>query len=89
MRFTASIVAANWSNHEMTLGPGKYDDLCTYVVERTKIAERGGGVILIVIGGDKGTRFDVQADFATTLAIPDLLEEAAREIRRDMQQGKA
>lgn len=76
---------------EMTTmtGPGKYDDLCSYVTERTKIAERGGGVILIVINGDKGNGFDVQADFGTMLTIPDLLERIAQEIRQDMQQGKA
>jgi hypothetical protein len=45
-------------------------------------------VILIVIGGDKGNGFDVQADFATTLALPDMLEYMAREIRADMEGSK-
>jgi hypothetical protein len=72
----------------MTLGPGKYDDLCTYCAEQTGVTQHGGGVILIVIGGDKGNGFDVQADFATTLALPDMLEYMAREIRADMEGSK-
>lgn len=68
----------------MALGPGKYDDLCTYVRERT-----GGAVLLIVAGGQNGSGFSVQADFQTMLLLPDLLESVAAQIRRDMSQGRA
>jgi hypothetical protein len=71
------------------IGPGKYDDLCSYVTVKTGIDKRGGGVILIVINGDKGNGFAVQADLATTLAVPEMLEHIAQQIRSDMQQGKA
>jgi hypothetical protein len=70
-------------------GPGKYDDLCTYCAEQAGVAEHGGGVIVIVINGNKGNGFAIQADFATMLAIPDMLEYMAREIRADMEGGKA
>jgi hypothetical protein len=65
------------------IGPGKYDDLCTHVVEQTGIAKRGGGVILVVVGGDRGSGFSCQADLATTLIVPDMLEHIAQQIRQD------
>jgi hypothetical protein len=46
-------------------------------------------VIVIVVNGNKGNGFAIQADFATMLAIPDMLEYMAREIRADMEGGKA
>lgn len=39
--------------NKMALGPGKYDDLCTYVREKAK-AE---GAIVIVYGGERGQGF--------------------------------
>jgi hypothetical protein len=71
----------------MTRGPGKYDDLCTYVSEKVGITVSGGGVILIVLGGNKGNGFAVQADLQTTLAIPDMLENIAAQIRADVEIG--
>jgi len=66
----------------MALGPGKYDDLCTLVREQVGLGEDpGGGVIVIVVGGNKGSGFSCQADLRTTLGLPDLLEEIARQIR--------
>ena len=65
----------------MALGPGKYDDLCTTVREQVGIGDEGGGVIVIVFGGNKGSGFSCQADLRTTLGLPDLLEEIARQIR--------
>jgi len=62
----------------MALGPGKYDDLCTYVRERT-----GGSVLLIVAGGNKGNGFACQTDLETALLLPNLLENVAAQIRRD------
>lgn len=65
----------------MTLGPGKYDDVCTMVAEKVGIGERGGGVAVIIFGGNKGNGFSVQADLRTTLLMPDILEEMAKQIR--------
>jgi hypothetical protein len=66
----------------MALGPGKYDDVCSLVRERVGItAESGGGVLVIVIGGKHGTGFACQADLTTTMALPDLLESVAKQIR--------
>jgi len=68
----------------MALGPGKYDDACTLVRQHAGIDDNsGGGVIVIVLGGKRGNGFSCQADAATTLRLPDLLEEMARQIRAD------
>lgn len=64
----------------MSIGPGKYDDLCSLVRERTD----ADGVVLIVLGGDKGPGFSCQADLVTTLSLPELLEHIARQIREDL-----
>lgn len=70
----------------MPLGPGRYDDLCTYVREKTGIEEgQRGGVVLIVLGGDQGGGFSCQADAETTLALPELLEMVAKSIRGEFQ----
>lgn len=66
----------------MALGPGKYDDICTTVREHVGIGDKGG-VIVIVLGGNRGNGFACQADLATTSALPDLLESIARQIRQD------
>ena len=68
----------------MPLGPGKYDDLATLVLERAGVGAAGGGVIVIVLGGNRGAGFAVQADLATTMALPDILENVAAEMRRSM-----
>jgi hypothetical protein len=70
----------------MALGPGKYDDLCTYVRKQVGLVEDGnlsGGVVVIVLGGNRGNGFSVQADLRSTLELPELLEQLAREIRKD------
>jgi len=63
----------------MALGPGKYDDECTKVRE----AIGADGVLLVVVSGSKGSGFACQADYATTLALPDILEHIAQQIRQD------
>jgi hypothetical protein len=68
----------------MATGPGKYDDLCTYVREQT-----GGSVILIVVDGNRGAGFSCQADLKAALILPDMLEHVAASIRRDMKGGTA
>jgi hypothetical protein len=63
-------------------GPGKYDDVCTIVRERVGINDNtGGGVILIVIGGNKGSGFACQADPMVTLALPAMLEHVVHQMR--------
>jgi hypothetical protein len=69
----------------MPIGPGKYDQYCTDVREKTK----ADAVLLIVIGGDLGGGFSCQADLATTMKLPDILETVAAQIRRDGPQSMA
>lgn len=64
------------------IGPGKYDDLAT--LARFRADARG--VILIVIEGNHGSGFSVQAPAATTLALPAMLRLMANEIERDNQE---
>jgi len=63
----------------MTIGPGKYDDICTTVRERTNAQ----AVALIVLDGDKGNGFSVQSSAAVLKILPDILESMARQIRSD------
>ena len=65
----------------MALGPGKYDDVATLVRERTN----ADGVAVIIFNGDRGTGFSIQADLATTLSMPDILESVARQMRKDAE----
>lgn len=69
----------------MALGPGKYDDLATYVREQAKAS----GAMVIVIDGRLGSGFSVQADLAALIALPDLLEHMAAQIRADRGKLKA
>jgi hypothetical protein len=66
----------------MPMGPGKHDAFVTQVREATQ----AHGVLLIVIGPEPG--FSCQADAVTTLALPDILEEVAREMRASFAKGK-
>jgi hypothetical protein len=68
----------------MPLGPGKYDDLASYVRERAD-AE---GVIVIVVNGRQGNGFSVQGTATVTLKIPDLLDIVANEIRASFVKGE-
>jgi hypothetical protein len=63
----------------MSVGPGKYDDEVTWVRERTHAA----GVILIVLGGDKGAGFAVQATPEVVLDLPATLRTIADQIEAD------
>jgi hypothetical protein len=67
------------------IGPGKYDEEATMVMERVK----AGGVILIVIDGKDGGGFAVQATLQTTLMLPSMLRDMADEIEGDLKSGKA
>jgi hypothetical protein len=67
----------------MAIGPGKYDDLCTQVRE----SAQAKGAIVIVLDGERGSGFSVQADLASTLRLPDLLDIISRQIRDDMMKN--
>lgn len=67
------------------IGPGKYDYECTFVREHTQ-AE---GAVVLVLNGERGTGFSVQAPAHVHFALPDLLEDLARRIRQSMKQGAA
>lgn len=69
----------------MPLGPGIYDDHYSGV----RLATNAQGVLLIVIGGDQGSGFSVQADALITLTIPEILEATARQIRASFNTGHA
>jgi predicted TIM-barrel fold metal-dependent hydrolase len=60
----------------MPIGPGKYEDLATYVREKAQAA----GVIVLVIDGHKGNGFTVQALEHVMLALPALLRHMADQI---------
>lgn len=62
----------------MALGPGKYDDLCTEVREKTG-AE---AVIVLVKNGNKGSGFSMQATLKLTLGLPTILRSLADEIEK-------
>ena len=59
------------------IGPSKYDGICT-MVRHMAGAE---GVIVIIVNGDKGSGFSVQLNPLMSLAIPEILERIAKEIR--------
>lgn len=70
----------------MAMGPGKYDDLCTYVRTQAK----ADCAFVIVIGGDRGHGFSAQVTGAVeTLALlPDWLEGMAAQIRADIEAAR-
>jgi hypothetical protein len=60
----------------MSIGPGRYNEVCADVRKRT----HAKGVILIVMEGDKGEGFEVQAPLDIVLALPKLLRSLADQI---------
>jgi hypothetical protein len=63
----------------MSLGPGKYDQLCTQAREQAKAV----GALLIVFGGERGDGFSMQATAAITVSLPAILRMVADDIERD------
>lgn len=63
----------------MAQGPGKYDDECT----AARLMTNAQAVMLLVLNGDRGTGFSVQASGGPLmpLVLADLLEYVARGIR--------
>ena len=67
----------------MALGPGKYDDLATFVFERAAAS----GVIVMVIDGARGSGFSVQATAEITARLPAILRRVADGIESDFKGG--
>jgi hypothetical protein len=67
----------------MTLGPGKYDAICTLAREQAE-AE---AALLLILGGNKGSGFSVQvqvqANMVLLRALPALLRDVADQIEKD------
>lgn len=64
----------------MAEGPGKYDVLCTLVRDLSEAR----AALVIVLDGNKGSGFSVQVTDPFIFAgLADLLEETARQIRKD------
>lgn len=62
-------------------GAGKYDELCTYV--RTQASAKS--VVLLIVGGNKGDGFSVQANPEDILGIPEFLRTLATGIQAQME----
>lgn len=67
--------------------PGKYDDVCTWVREAVGLGgneiQGYGGVVVVVLGGDRGTGFSMQADPRTTAILPTILRSLANSIEKE------
>lgn len=57
-------------------GPGKYDDICTYVREQAEAL----GAIVIIFQGKHGHGFSCQLPIEAILSIPDILGQIATQI---------
>lgn len=69
------------------MGPGKHDDLCSYVRQQLGLGV-DGGVMLIVLHPNRDlTGFACQADYRTTMSMPEILESVAAQIREDRAKG--
>jgi hypothetical protein len=63
----------------MAIGPGKYDDLATLVREGAEAA----AVIVLVLGGNEGSGFSMQAPVEIVAAIPTLLRRMADDMEQE------
>jgi hypothetical protein len=63
----------------MAWGPGKYDAEVTDLMKKLQ-AE---GIILLVIGGNRGEGFSSQVTLPALMAIPQMLRTIADQIERD------
>jgi hypothetical protein len=65
----------------MSIGPGKYDALCTAARE----AAQAQGVILIVLGGKYGQGFCCQLTQEIHQQVPAILRVVAAQIESDLK----
>jgi hypothetical protein len=64
----------------MATGPGKYDHVATIA---RAVAGDADGVLVIVVGGNRGSGFSVQAIPTAALELPKLLRFIADQIEAD------
>jgi hypothetical protein len=62
----------------MAFGPGKYDSECTQIM----VGEIAEAVLVIVLGGKRGSGFSCQATPAITFSLPRILRNVADEIEK-------
>jgi len=67
----------------LTLGAGKYDAITTKVREQTGAF----GCILLVVEGDQGSGFSVQAPLSIQMQLPEVLRAMADSIEKDLKDG--
>ncbi len=68
----------------MAVGPGKYDHIATMARQATDAL----GVIVIILGGDKGNGFSMQAVYQNDLfmkEVPRMLRTVADQIEKDAE----
>jgi len=69
----------------MPIGPGKYDDLCTYV----RTTANAKSALLIIIGGNLGHGFSMQtADPSVLFGMAGMLRDVAQQIEDSLRAGK-
>lgn len=57
----------------------KYGNLCAEIREKYQ----ADGVVLLILGGNEGSGFVIQADDNAQAQIPDFLEQAADKLRQN------
>lgn len=65
----------------MLNNPGKYDELCA----DARLAAMAKGAVLIIFDGEFGNGFSVQVPFSILKILPEVLEQAAKQMRVDME----
>lgn len=65
----------------MPLGPGKYDEECMDVLNKTGALS----AMVIVIEGTRGTGFSVKASIGVQRALPGILRAVADQMQEDNQ----
>ena len=65
-------------------GPGKYDDWCSRIIEQ----HHPQGVLVMVVGGDRGEGFSVQAIKPAMDALPRALRIMADAIEQQLKSGQ-
>jgi hypothetical protein len=63
------------------IGPGKYDRECTVLREDMNAQ----GVVVIVMGGDRGDGFSAQMSMPLLMSLPEVLRRIADAIAQDAQ----
>jgi hypothetical protein len=69
------------------MGPGKHDSLLTEIRERLGIGEVGGVMLIVLHPMPALSGFSCQADYRTTMSMPEIMESVAQQIREDREKG--